>query len=511
MAAQGKNTGLQVGLIIAIVVALIGLVAAFIFYRADQEANLRVAQLEQEKRGLGDRNEELFQELSVVKQKVGTTLSDVGLGEADPGPGTVLGELNRLIAANDTGSGATNLKDLIETLRGQLDDSRGKQGLAEVGRDLTKEELRTLEERKTAELEEIRKDRDAKVADLADVQNQFGEQLRTVEDAKRRVEDTLKATQVELEEERERLTARIESLKDEVDDLTRTNERVVRKLNDLDTGRFTTPSGKIVNTEPRTGLVVVNIGKNDNLRPGVTFTVYDKDLVGPSGADNTAAKGKIEIVRVGTRTSEARVLEKPPGVAFTPQDPIHSPIWSPGRKARVAFVGLIDLDGDGSYLGERDRLNRILNANGAEISVFVDDEGAWIDGDGDPSTNRPIDQTTEMLVLADTPDPAETPDPKGKEVARKILEAQRELRKQAFQNGVNVVTLRTFLESVGYQPKRRRYAPGDDADFNLKRGGGRAADPNPGVTTSALFDPDRERRRSNTRDVPGQNRFNPRR
>ena len=506
MAAQGKNTGLQVGLIIAVVVALIATVAAFIFYRNDQQTALRLDGVGREKANVQQVNETLRQELSVVKSKIGATASDVGLG-ADPGPGTVLGQLNAVIARTSAGGGENDLIAVAESLRAQLDAERTKLGEQAVALDKLQDQYESIRAQYDGTAQEYDKARGAAVADLADVQNTAEENLQTQITLRRQLEDQLKDKVAELEEVREAKDNRIAELRDQNEGLVLTNNQLTRKIEDADTRTFYRPSGYVVSTENRTNTVYVDLGRDDNLRPGVTFAVYDKNKVGPDGADKEAMKGMIEITSVDARTSQARVLDSTPGQPFTSGDPIHSPIWSPGRKGRYAFVGLIDLDGDGSYLGERQRLDRILEDNGAETSVYIDDDGNWIDGDDNLEENRPLDASTDMLVLADVPDPSEVPSLNQKTAARKMLDAQAELRRQATQNGVRTLTLKRFLESVGYAPKRRRYVSGEDNNFNTRRDGlNRAGDPDPMSATSGLYDPDRDRRRGLERRLPS-NRF----
>ena len=78
MAAQGKNTGLQVGLIIAVVVALIASVAAFLLYRTDQQNEARYAAGQREKDSVQTAAESARQDLSLVKQALGVQAADVG-------------------------------------------------------------------------------------------------------------------------------------------------------------------------------------------------------------------------------------------------------------------------------------------------------------------------------------------------------------------------------------------------------------------------------------------------
>ena len=506
MAAQGKSTGLQVGLIIAVVVALIASVAAFILYRGDQQNQARYAAIEREKQNVSSAAEEARSQLEQVKQMVGAGTGEVGNAN-DLAPGTVLGTLDAQIKTLSTGGGESSLLEVAKNLSAQLKADRIKMGeqaleIAQLNRRINQLDSQY------GERQQQFSDVAAKAnADLSDVQAGADERVESEQKIRRQAQDELAVARAELEEEKERLGNQISALRDERDDLIRTNERLTLKIEATDTRSFTSPDGSVVRTESTTNTVYVNLGESDKLRPGVTFSVYDKDEVGPNGGDISALKGSIEIINVGRRLSEARVLDFEYDNPISQGDPIFSPVWSPGQAGQFAFVGLVDLDGDNNTTGERDRLRRILDDAGSEFSIYVDDEGNWIDGDGNPEVNQSLDPRTEMLVLGDLPDEAQIADPEKRAAAAKIRAAYKELQSQARRNGIPTKSLKVFLETIGYVPTRRRYVPGEDADFNLKRGTEtRRATPNPGSTTSGLFAPDRDRRRRTQQELPS-NRF----
>ena len=506
MAAQGKSTGLQIGLILAVAVAVVAVVAAFIIYKNDAANQAKLVALADQKESTQAANQKLREELEAVKQTVGVTASKVGLNDAVAG--TVLGELGSKIERLGPEK-ETTLVQVAENLAASL--AAQERAVEERIRDITalEKKLNDREGQYDREKQEFRDQTTAAVNDRADVQTATEERVRAEEARRQELEDQLAATRAELEEERERLGNQIVALKDESDNYRNINSQLRAKLEGFETGRFTTPDAKIVSTQRTTGMVYLDIGARQKLRPGVTFSVYDKDKVGPSGGDAAALKGSIEVVSVGDRISEARVTEVTTQEPLSTGDPVFSPAWSPGRSSKFAFVGMIDLDGDGSTAGERDRLRRILDDAGAEISVYVDDDGEWVDGDGDPTVNQPIDLETEMVVHATIPDPSEVTDPARKAAFTKMRQARGELREQALQMGIPFKPLKTFLDSIGYVETRRRFAPGDDSDFNARNDGSRAADPNPGQQTSGLYDQNRGRRGSQPDPQPST-RFNPR-
>ncbi|MFH5805213.1 hypothetical protein [Alienimonas sp. DA493] len=508
MAAQGKSTGLQVGLIIAVVVALIASVAAFIIYRQDSQNQVRYATIEQEKENVQRVNETLRNELAEIKRTVGTTASETGLG--DRAAGTVLGDLDSKIAAYNTGQNEQSLIQVVENLDALLEAERIRSGQYAITNASQRQAMNALESKYSQESQQYADARNDAVADRADVQAATDERIRAEQARRQEVEDALAATKAELEEVREQLANREAELQDEIADYRETNLRLNRELAQRDTRSFTTADGKIVNLQRSTDTVYLNLGSRQNLRPGVTFSVYDKDQVGPTGGDISALKGSIEVLSVGEQISEARITEVTTLEPLSVGDPIFSPAWSPGRKSTFAFVGMIDLNGDGNTAGERDRLNRILKDAGAEISVYIDDEGNWVDGDGDPNVNQPLDVNTEMLVIGKIPDPSEVADPARKAAYDRMRVHLEEIRSQAERNGIVVKNLKTFLDTMGVQSASRRFVPGQEMEYQGRNERGRTVDPNPSSPVSGLFDPNRGRRGSEIDPQP-TTRFDPQR
>ena len=507
MAAQGKSTGLQVGLIIAVVVALIASVAAFIIYRNDSQNQTRYQQIETEKNNVQQVAEQVRQDISQIKRLLGITASEAG---DETTPGTVLGELSAKIKELGTGQGETTLMAVAENNAALLEAERTKAGEQALRIAELQGDLNALAARYDAEKQELAQQTRAAVADRADVQAATDERIRAEEARRQATEDTLAQTKAELEEVKEQMANVTADLRDELDDYRTTNARLTRELNMRITKSFTTADGEIRDLQRSTDTVYLNIGSRQNLRPGVTFSVYDKDKVGPSGADASALKGAIEVISVGDKISEARITEVTTLEPLSKGDKIYSPAWAPGRKSKFAFVGLIDLDGDGNTAGERDRLRRILDDAGAEATVYIDDDGNWVDGDGDPNVNQPLDVNTEILVLAEIPDPSEVSNPARKAAFTKMREAKGELLSQAERNGIPVKNLKTFLDEIGHVTMRRRYVPGQDPDFNNRQDRSRQADPNPSSPTSGLYSPNRGRRGSRIDPQPST-RFNPQR
>lgn len=135
---------------------------------------------------------------------------------------------------------------------------------------------------------------------------------------------------------------------------------------------FEAPDGEITLVDNVTKHVWIDKGERDHLRPQVTFSVYTKDHQGI--ARSTAdVKAKVEVVAVEARTARCRILEEDLTRPIAPGDPIYTPLWHSGMVEKIAFVGIIDLDGDGK--SDRELLKEMMDINHSEIKLQILDDG----------------------------------------------------------------------------------------------------------------------------------------
>ncbi|MGL5096766.1 MAG: hypothetical protein ACRDD1_14320, partial [Planctomycetia bacterium] len=120
---------------------------------------------------------------------------------------------------------------------------------------------------------------------------------------------------------------------------------------------FDKPHGRIVRR--RGNLVEINLGKADNLKPGLKFTVQPSDtpergfesrkrLVRTADGKTEAqimAKGKIEVIQtLGDHLAEARLLEEKDNVrdSVLTGDLLYNSVWRKGEPDHIALVGVFD-------------------------------------------------------------------------------------------------------------------------------------------------------------------------
>jgi hypothetical protein len=150
----------------------------------------------------------------------------------------------------------------------------------------------------------------------------------------------------------------------------------------------------------------------------------------------------LEIINVlGPHQSQAEILNVKAdrdGVVRNPViagDVLYNGVWSPTAERHVAVAGKIYVRGE-----KRDALDeflRLLQRQGVVVDAYLDTTDGTVKKDA--QTPGKITARTDYLILGDELDDA-------KDDVKKGLDA---MRKQAQDNGVEIIPLRKFLESVG--------------------------------------------------------------
>ncbi len=133
------------------------------------------------------------------------------------------------------------------------------------------------------------------------------------------------------------------------------------------------PIGRVLRALPGDALVHVNLGRQDNVALGMTFSVYSADRRLPADG---RGKATLEVVSLGDRTSECRIISPPsPDDPVLPGDGVNNTILSrnQARKTRVCIVGRFDIDFDGLPDARgSEKIAALAKRYGAEIVTRVD-------------------------------------------------------------------------------------------------------------------------------------------
>ena len=135
--------------------------------------------------------------------------------------------------------------------------------------------------------------------------------------------------------------------------------------------RFEIPDGKITSVNEASGIVWINIGSRDQLKPLTNFSVYPATQTGVMRGPGDI-KAKIEVIKIlDGQFAQCRIIEDSINDPILIGDQIYSPLWQRGIQVHFALVGFFDIDGDGK--SDLNKVKNIIRSAGgiidAELSI----------------------------------------------------------------------------------------------------------------------------------------------
>jgi len=205
------------------------------------------------------------------------------------------------------------------------------------------------------------------------------------------------------------------------------------------------PDGKIILIDNATKIAHLNIGTDDHVYRGLTFSVYEKNMPIPVGAKG---KAEIEVFSVGKTFSAARITRSDIKNPIIVDDIVANLIWDSKKTNVFVVAGDFDLDGNGQV---------DFNAT-AKIEALIQKWEAKV------VHNVTID--TDFLVLGSTPTVTRRPtfeqmevDPMAMEKYQdslQRLQRYQEVREQAQNLMIPVFNYERFLYLIGYKEQSSR-------------------------------------------------------
>jgi len=142
------------------------------------------------------------------------------------------------------------------------------------------------------------------------------------------------------------------------------------------------PDGKIILVDNNAKVVHLNIGSNEHVYRGLTFTVYDR---GTSVRQDGKGKAEIKVFDIADTYSAARIIDSELTKPVLLGDIVANLIWDSTRTNVFAIAGDFDIDGDGQT--DYDAIER--------IKALIEKWGGRVD------PNISID--TDFLILGQIP------------------------------------------------------------------------------------------------------------
>ncbi len=461
-AASNKPGGVHYALIAFVMISIILGVTTYMFQKEASDAGKREAAA---KKDAADKNSlwtNGVNDMDAVKKILGKQVELIVDQQAPDSPNSLLGQLKEDMRKYGGPIAETTYSGTAAKLRQQLDTTMAELASKTAALDAADKELRALQSRYSASADSHDQAKKTAEADLRKTVSERDELIaaKQAEIGKLRGENN--QLQVELEQEKEAHEKTRKTLNDKISNLVLINQKLYEELQTIKKETFDVADGFIRRIDNVSGIVWLNIGDADFLKPRMTFSVYGKETPG-IGRTVADIKGKVEVTRIiDAHLSEAKVIQEDLFRPMSPGDAVFTPLWSPGRAEKFAAVGIIDMDGDGK--SDRDLFHAEMAVRGADIATEVDDKGQRVPAD------VKIDESFKFLILGKIPDPNDAITPEEKAIASDIMAHNREMREEARLHGIRVVNVSEFMDYIGYKPKQRLFRPGEDRPYTLKAG-----------------------------------------
>jgi hypothetical protein len=337
---------------------------------------------------------------------------------------------------------------------------------AAVQRSTEANNARKQAEESVAQMTKSRQDTDAQIKLMTDQMaalraelDQANASVASMTQAKdAQLQETAKGSDMKLSETQQALDKSNQAnqeLQKQVATLASELKKVQEKLSEIrpDVNRPVTSQadGKIVRL-PGAGIAYIDLGKGDQIIPGMTFEVYDRNEGIPPIGDPTndtnlpKGKGSIEITRVGATSSEGRIVNTAPNTALTEGDIVANLIYDRNTKNKFLVYGNFDLT----------RTGKPTPQDGEVIKRLISQWGGQVVPD--------INVDTDFVVLGAEPQiptltREEREDPVQKAIYDKAVaeaEAYSNISAKARDYRIPILNQNRFLYMIGYYELSKR-------------------------------------------------------
>jgi hypothetical protein len=205
------------------------------------------------------------------------------------------------------------------------------------------------------------------------------------------------------------------------------------------------PDGSVVLVNEAAGVIHINLGSDDRVYQGLTFSVYDRSAGIPRDGK---PKAQVEVFTIDKKVSAARVLSSDRKNPIVTGDLIANLIWDPAKQNQFIVVGDFDLNGDGKT--DFDGVTR--------IEALIQRWGGAVSKEVTPRTDYVILGTEPQVPPQPTPE-VQTADPTALEkynAAKAKNDHYNQIRQRAEALWVPIFNYDRFLYFTGYANQTNR-------------------------------------------------------
>jgi hypothetical protein len=320
-----------------------------------------------------------------------------------------------------------------------------------------------LQQELAAANEKVKQAEQAKQAALTDMQKAIAQAQDTSKkdiaaavEGRTSLQETV--SKIEAGQAQERQTA-VEAVNKKDQQVAAKNQQLAKLQSELASVRNKLQSMRINTDEPilqqadgqitrvaSDGIVFINRGKGDQITPGLTFEVYDRTtgippVTGTQNPDSVpAGKASIQVIHVGTATSECRVTYQAPGQTIDQGDIIVNLVYDPHTKYNFVVYGKFDLDHNGvATAQDADIVKRLITQWGARVVDKVNADTDFVVLGAEPELP--------VFTSADLKDPINR---KKLDDAQTALNAYQAVKQSAVELHIPVLNQNRFLYLIGY-------------------------------------------------------------
>lgn len=171
-----------------------------------------------------------------------------------------------------------------------------------------------------------------------------------------RFREGLLKTQAELKQAETKMQLALKQLRD------------IKPIPDIDVAAFK-PDGTVMLINRQAGVVHLNIGSNDRVYRGLTFSIYDKNLPLPRSGEG---KAEVEVFDVRQNTSMARIIRSKINKPVLEGDIAANLIWDSDKTNVFVIAGDFDINDDGRIdIGAGEKIKKLIAQWGGKTTDDV--------------------------------------------------------------------------------------------------------------------------------------------
>ena len=349
-----------------------------------------------------------------------------------------LEQINAEVKRRELPEGSTLLGEL-DGLKQNLDDERTRHQQATAAREIAEKGLGDAETERTEALKNYEKS-------VANVRSGLDDLSKDLANYKRNKDTLVSQLAQHLQQERGESADKISRLQDVRDEMAvriselelRIEERQ-RFRQDGGIPNAIQAVGQLVTIDREESIVHINLTRNDRVQLGMTFEVFDRNVLVTHDQADMQGKATIEVIRITDTSSAARVVQRDPRATLAAGDQIINVAFDPTAVYRFYVHGVFDVDNIGSAsVQDNRRVRAMIERWGGKV---VDE----------------LNYQTDYLVMGMQPILARQPDADAGfeeiqiyERLRAIYQAYRHLEEEAKKLKIPILNQNRFLRLVGH-------------------------------------------------------------